>query len=94
MYVIFIATCVTYSQCTPADREFADSEEFRIFRKQLYHASFRAMLEPLRRGMSHPHLMRSPDGHFRSSLFAIGPFIADYPEQVDVSGVVQGWCPK
>ena len=29
---------------------------------------------------------------FRS--YGLGPYIADYPKQVLLSGVVQGWCPK
>ncbi|TFK87763.1 hypothetical protein K466DRAFT_586114 [Polyporus arcularius HHB13444] len=41
-----------------------------------------------------PHVMRCPDGHFRRALFEMGPVIADYPEQVYLSGIVQGWCPK
>jgi hypothetical protein len=54
----------------------------------------KAILEPLHAGMSSPHLLRCPDGHMRSAIFAIGPFIADYPEQVDLAAIVQGWCPK
>ncbi|KAI0358655.1 hypothetical protein OH77DRAFT_1203821 [Trametes cingulata] len=77
-----------------AARRFANTEEFRIFKKQLYHAALRQILEPLRHGMSTPEVIRCPDGHFRRTIFEIGPFIADYPEQVYVSGVVQGWCPK
>jgi hypothetical protein len=77
-----------------AEREYKNDREFRLFRKQLYHASITAILEPLRPGMKTPHTLRTPDGHYRRALFEIGPFIADYPEQVLVSGVVQSWCPK
>ncbi|TEB28410.1 hypothetical protein FA13DRAFT_1711732 [Coprinellus micaceus] len=35
-----------------------------------------------------------PDGHLRRAVYSIGPVIADYPEQVWLSGIVQGWCPK
>lgn len=44
--------------------------------------------------MTEPHIMRCPDGHYRRSLFELGPFIADYPEQVCLAGIVSGWCPK
>ncbi len=44
--------------------------------------------------MSTPHVMQCPDGHFRRAIFQLGPFIADYPEQVCLAGVVSGWCPK
>ena len=26
-------------------------------------------------------------------VYGIGPYIADYPEQVLVAGIVNGWCP-
>ncbi|OJT03664.1 hypothetical protein TRAPUB_5692 [Trametes pubescens] len=75
-------------------REHLKDNEFRVFRKQLYHATLTQILSPLRAGMTHPHVLRCADGHFRRAIFEIGPFIADYPEQVYLSGVVQGWCPK
>ncbi|TFK84682.1 hypothetical protein K466DRAFT_496109 [Polyporus arcularius HHB13444] len=75
-------------------REWEGDEEFRIFKKLLYHTSIAKILEPLRPGMTTPHVLRCPDGHFRRAIFEIGPFIADYPEQVYLSGVVSGWCPK
>jgi hypothetical protein len=27
-------------------------------------------------------------------IFGIGPYIADYPEQVLLTGIVSGWCPQ
>ncbi|KAL7279950.1 hypothetical protein ACG7TL_006361 [Trametes sanguinea] len=75
-------------------REHENDEEFRIFRKQVYHAALAQILAPLRPGMTVPHVMRCPDGHFRRAIFELGPFIADYPEQVYLSGALQGWCPK
>jgi hypothetical protein len=39
-------------------------------------------------------LYRCPDGHFHHVNFILGPFIADYPEQVMLSGVLQNWCPR
>lgn len=44
--------------------------------------------------MTIPEIMRCPDGHYRKIIFQLGPFIADYPEQVMLAGIVQGWCPK
>ncbi len=72
----------------------ADSDEFRMFKKQLYHHAIAYVLSPLRPGMTTPQVLRCPDGHFRRVIFELGPFIADYPEQVYLSGIVQGWCPK
>ena len=38
--------------------------------------------------------MKCPDGHYHRIIFSLGPYIADYPEQVWLTGIVQGWCPK
>ncbi|KAH8096960.1 hypothetical protein BXZ70DRAFT_1000958 [Cristinia sonorae] len=43
--------------------------------------------------MSKPEVARCPDGHFRRVVYGLGPYIADYPEQVLAACVVQGWCP-
>ena len=32
--------------------------------------------------MTTPEVVRCPDGHFRHAIYGIGPYIADYPEQV------------
>ncbi|ETW85029.1 hypothetical protein HETIRDRAFT_308646 [Heterobasidion irregulare TC 32-1] len=74
-------------------RQFTEDNEYRLFRKQLYHASIAHILSPLRDGMTSPVVLRCPDGHFRRAIYEIGPFIADYPEQVVLAGIVQGWCP-
>ena len=44
--------------------------------------------------MKKPVVRRCPDGHFRRIIYDLGPFIADYPEQVMLTGIVQGWCPR
>jgi hypothetical protein len=44
--------------------------------------------------MTTPEVVRCPDGHFRRAIYSLGPYIADYPEQVWLAGIVQGWCPK
>lgn len=43
--------------------------------------------------MTVPEVARCPDGHFRRVVYGLGPYIADYPEQVLAAGIVQGWCP-
>ncbi|KIK80717.1 hypothetical protein PAXRUDRAFT_15634 [Paxillus rubicundulus Ve08.2h10] len=42
--------------------------------------------------MSTPQVMHCPDGHFCCVIFGIGPYIADYPEQVLLSSIIQSWC--
>ncbi|KAI0706396.1 hypothetical protein C8Q76DRAFT_771056 [Earliella scabrosa] len=76
------------------ERDTADTDEFRIFKKQLYHTAIAYVLSSLRQGMTVPEVIRCPDGHFRRAVFELGPFIADYPEQVYLGGIVSGWCPK
>ncbi|KAI9436943.1 hypothetical protein H4582DRAFT_1816026, partial [Lactarius indigo] len=73
---------------------FDDDDKFRKFKRQLYHSSISAILESLRPGMTTPVVRCCPDGHYRRVVYDIGPFIADYPEQVMLVGVVQGWCPR
>lgn len=44
--------------------------------------------------MSDWEVIKCPDGHYRRVIYDLGPFIADYPEQVWLAAIVQGWCPK
>jgi len=44
--------------------------------------------------MTKPEVAMCPDGHFRRVIYTLGPYIADYPEQVLLTGIVTGWCPK
>jgi Plavaka transposase len=50
------------------------------------------ILMPLKSGMTTPCVLRCPDRHFRRVIYGIGPYIADYPEQVLITGIVQNWC--
>jgi hypothetical protein len=38
--------------------------------------------------------VKCPDGQFCHMIFGLGPYIADYPEQVWLGGVVYNWCAK
>ncbi|KAF5379427.1 hypothetical protein D9615_006625 [Tricholomella constricta] len=67
---------------------------YQKFVRQLYHACLARIFAPLKDGMSKPELVRCPDGHLRRAYFGLGPYIADYPEQVYLSGIVNNWCPK
>ncbi|EIW84722.1 hypothetical protein CONPUDRAFT_47063 [Coniophora puteana RWD-64-598 SS2] len=75
-------------------RKHRNKPEFRTFCRQLYHEALRKVFHPLAAGMETPEVAKCPDGHFRRVLYGLGPYIADYPEQVWLSGIVQGWCPK
>lgn len=77
-----------------AARKYDKDPEFRRFKRQLYHASLAAVLKTLRPGMTTPVVRRCPDGHFRRVMYDLAAYIADYPEQVLLVGIVQGWCPR
>ncbi|KIL58007.1 hypothetical protein M378DRAFT_15867 [Amanita muscaria Koide BX008] len=85
--IAFLATAKT-------DKEYDNSKEFRNFRRELFHGSLRHILQSLRPGMLKPEVLRYADGHYRRTIFGVGPYIADYPEQVLLCCTVQGWCPK
>ncbi|KAE9384676.1 hypothetical protein BT96DRAFT_1096548 [Gymnopus androsaceus JB14] len=76
------------------DREYANDNEFRTFRRQLFHSSLEHIFHSLRKGMTTPQLKLCPDGHYRRVIYGFGPYIADYPEQVLLTCVVSNWCPK
>lgn len=77
-----------------ADKTQAGTVEFRQFRRKLFHISLSLMLESLRAGEKKPEVFQCPDGHYRRVVWGIGPYIADYPEQVLLTCIVQGWCPR
>lgn len=52
------------------------------------------ILSALKAGMTVAVILRCPDGHFRHVIFDLAAYIADYPKQVYLAGVVQGWCPS
>ena len=60
----------------------------------MYHDTIHAILSPLKSAMRTPVIRRCPDGHFRRVIYDLAAYIADYPEQVYLAGVVQNWCPK
>jgi hypothetical protein len=44
--------------------------------------------------MTTPEIVHYADGHYRRMIYGLGPYIADYPEQVLITCIVQGWCPR
>ena len=75
-----------------AAKKYTDDPAFRRFKKQLFHAAMSRILASLKPGMTTPQVLQCPDRHFHRIIFGIGPYIADYPEQVLISGIVQNWC--
>ncbi|KAJ7752437.1 hypothetical protein DFH07DRAFT_868822 [Mycena maculata] len=68
---------------------------YQKFCQQMYHASLALIYQPLKAFMDSPEIVRCPDGHLCRIIYGIGPYIADYPEQVWLATIVQkNWCPK
>ncbi|KAJ7480981.1 hypothetical protein FB451DRAFT_1350862 [Mycena latifolia] len=87
-------TLIGFLAIPKTDRENQDSTEFRTFRRNLFHGSLRHILQSLKPGMTVPEVTLFADGHYRRVIYGLGPYIADYPEQVLLACVVQGWCPR
>ncbi|KAJ8077347.1 hypothetical protein PM082_001777 [Marasmius tenuissimus] len=77
-----------------ADRKYDNDPEYRVYKKQLYHASIAAIFAPIKSAMLQPVVRLCPDGHYRRVIYDLAAFIADYPEQVYLAGIVSGWCCK
>ena len=56
--------------------------------------SLNQILQALQPYMEKPEVVRYGDGHYRQTIYGLGPYIADYPEQVLLACIVQGWCPR
>jgi len=67
---------------------------FQKFCCQLYHKCLKVIFSSLKAYMNTPKIVRCPDRHFCCAIFSLRPYIADYPEQVWLSGIVSNWCPK
>lgn len=80
--------------CILAECKYDNNPEYCTFRWQLYHTSISAILMPLHCGMTTPVVCRCPDGHYWRVIYDLGPYIANYPEQVMLSGIISGLCPK
>ncbi|KAF8264616.1 hypothetical protein EI94DRAFT_1772597 [Lactarius quietus] len=66
----------------------------RIFCCQLYHRCLELVFVPLKPYMTKQRVMKCPDGHFHCTIFSLGLYIADYLEQVWLTGIVSNWCLK
>ena len=77
-----------------AEKEHATSVAFHVFRHKLYHISISLILQSLCPGKITPKFYLCPDWHYWRVIWGIGPYIADYPEQVLLACIVQDWCAK
>ena len=80
--------------CIQADRKYDKDISFQRFKCQMYHNTIHAILRSLKPGMITPIVCCCPDGHFHWVIYDLAAYIADYPEQVYLAGIVQNWCLK
>ncbi|KAN0101260.1 hypothetical protein V8E55_001244 [Tylopilus felleus] len=74
--------------------EHSSDATFRAFRRQLFHSSLATILQPLKRAMTTREIVKYGDGYFRCTIYGLSPYIADYEEQVLLTCIVRGWCPR
>ncbi|KAG2754832.1 hypothetical protein P692DRAFT_20720601 [Suillus brevipes Sb2] len=75
-------------------KQHAKTAIFRRFHRQLFHSSLSFILQNLKPGMTKPEVVRFGDGHYRRVIYGLGPYIADYEEQVLLACIVRSWCAK
>ncbi|KZT23682.1 hypothetical protein NEOLEDRAFT_1069109, partial [Neolentinus lepideus HHB14362 ss-1] len=75
-------------------REHENSVAFRKFKRQLFHKSLSRILDSFKPVMTTPEVIIWADAEFRRTIYGLGTYIADYPEQALLACIVQGWCPK
>ncbi|KAG1876889.1 hypothetical protein C8R48DRAFT_745427 [Suillus tomentosus] len=75
-------------------KEHNDDIKYRNFRRQLFQRSLAKIFESVKPFMENFDVTRFLDGHYRRTVYSLGPYIADYPEQILLSSVVQNWCPR
>ncbi|KAH9915818.1 uncharacterized protein B0H18DRAFT_1107822 [Fomitopsis serialis] len=76
-----------------SNRVHKKTKQFLKFRQQLFHSSLSAIFDCLRPYMAEQYdVVRCGDGYYRRVVYGLGPYIADYPEQVLAACIVQGWC--
>ncbi|KAG2126445.1 hypothetical protein BD769DRAFT_1628445 [Suillus cothurnatus] len=74
------------------EKKNADDARYHKFKKQLFHSSLSKIFATLKPGMITPEVACCSDGHYRHVLYGLGPYIANYEEQVVLACIVKDWC--
>ncbi len=80
--------------CLQANQKYDNNVMFWKFKWQMYHNTITAILSPLKPAMISPVICWYLDRHFWWIIYDLAAYLADYPEQVYLSGTVQNWCLK
>ncbi|KAG1804346.1 hypothetical protein EV424DRAFT_1544679 [Suillus variegatus] len=75
-------------------KEHAETPSFQNFQRQLFHSSLSFILKNLKPAMMKPEVTCFGDGHYRRVIYGLGPYIADYEEQVLLTCIFRNWCTK
>ncbi|KAH8980015.1 hypothetical protein EDB92DRAFT_1937210 [Lactarius akahatsu] len=75
-------TVIGFLSILMAKKKHAPSLEFHQFKHKLFHGLIAKILQPLHTAMTIPELVQFGDGHYRRVVYGLGPYIADYEEQV------------
>ena len=75
-------------------REHASTPAFRKFKKRLFHSLLSRILDSLHPAMKVPKTVLGGDNYYWHVIYALAAYIADYEEQVLLSCIICGWCPK
>lgn len=92
--VLSMPKVVAHTDFMVATKEHAATSAFRKFRRQLFHRSLSQVLDRLKPYMSAWKVKRFADGYYRRVVLSLGPYIADYEEQVLLACIVRNWCAK
>lgn len=74
--------------------EYSLETSYRNFPCQIFHNALSVILSSLKDGMTSLEVIKFSDGHFHQVIYGLGPYIADYEEQVLLACIVHGWCAR
>ncbi|KAI9570033.1 hypothetical protein HD554DRAFT_2204196 [Boletus coccyginus] len=83
----FMSGNYTWRQSICAACKEDNDATFQLFKKKLFHTSISTILQPVKSAMITPMVCHCPDGYWHHVIFDLAAFIADYPEQVMLSGI-------
>ncbi|KAN0081189.1 hypothetical protein V8E55_008813 [Tylopilus felleus] len=69
-------------------------QQQKCMRRQLFHSLLSLILQSLKQFMTNPDVVRFGNGYYHCVIYRLGPYIADYEEQVLLACIVRGWCAK
>ncbi|KAG1742043.1 hypothetical protein EDB19DRAFT_1895037 [Suillus lakei] len=84
-YPLYVSASNLHNNIHPipkTERGHNRSKEFQNFRCHLFHVSLQAILESFCHAMEKPEIVKCADGHYQRAVYGLGPYIADYPEQL------------